>query len=152
MASFFPCGGDGTPRFLNLGLLESPHPAMTPGGANGRPIGRSAGGQVRDEKADVFFGRVGKQAGKQLAAEGLGITERGWPQIGQRARERPDAIVDDLSAPFDQAVCEQDQGRSRLKDQLGLRAGAVGSDAERSIRWRLQRADAAIALNQHRRG
>ena len=107
---------------------------------------------MRDEKADVIFGRVGKQAGKQLAAEGLGITERGWPQICQRARERPDAIVDDLSAPFDQAVCEQDQVRSRLKDQLGLRAGAVGSDAERSIRWRLQRADAAIALNQHRRG
>jgi hypothetical protein len=115
-----------------------------------RKIRRCA--QARDEKADVIFRRVGKQAGKQLAAEGIGITERGWLQNGQRRRERPDAIVDDLSAPFDQAVGEEDQGRSRLKDHLGLRAGAVGSDAERSIRWRLQRADAAIAVNQHRRG
>jgi len=32
---------------------------------------------VRDEKADVISGPVGKQASKQLAAEGLGITERG---------------------------------------------------------------------------
>jgi hypothetical protein len=77
---------------------------------------------VRDEKADVIFWRVGKQPTEQLAAQGLGITERGGPQIGQRGREQPDAI-DDLSAPFDQAVGEEDQGRSRLKDQLGLRAG-----------------------------
>ena len=55
-------------------------------------------GLVRDEKADVFLWRVGKQASKQLVAQGLGITEGGWPQIGQRGRERPDAIVDDLFA------------------------------------------------------
>jgi len=109
-------------------------------------------GQVGDEKADVIFGPVGKQASKQLAAEGLGITERRWPESGQRGRERPDAIVDDLSAPFDQAVGEEQQGRSRLKDHLGLRAGAVGSDAERSIRWRHQRADEAITVNQQRWG
>jgi hypothetical protein len=107
---------------------------------------------VRDEKADVFFWRVGKQATEQLAAQGLGITERGWPRSGSVVESDLMPSVDDLSAPFDQAVGEEDQGRSRLKDHLGLRAGAVGSDAPRTIRWRLQRADATIALNQHRRG
>jgi hypothetical protein len=38
-----PCGGDGAPWSANLGLLEPAHPAMAPGGGNGRPIGRSAG-------------------------------------------------------------------------------------------------------------
>jgi hypothetical protein len=33
----------GPPWSANLGLLEPPHPAMTPGGGNGRPIGRSVG-------------------------------------------------------------------------------------------------------------
>jgi len=33
-----------------------------------------------------------------------------------------------------------------MKDQLGLRAGAVGSDAERPIRWRLGHADEASAV------
>ena len=85
-----------------------------------------------DEDRDVArpVGWTGSRQGEQLTAQGLGITERGWPQIGQGGRERPDAIVDDLPAPFDQAVREEDQGRSRLKDQLRLGAGAVGSDAE----------------------
>jgi hypothetical protein len=64
---------------------------------------------VHDEKAHVIVGPVGEQASKQLVADGPGITECGWPQIGQRGREQSDAIIDDLPAPFDQAVREQQQ-------------------------------------------
>jgi hypothetical protein len=122
-----------------------------PGSCPSHLSGKPRSPRASREEADVVVRPARKQASEQFVAEGLGITERGWPQIGQHGRERPDAVIDDLSAAFDQAVREEQQGRSRVKDHIRLGAGPVGSDAERSIRGRRQRADEAIAVDQHRR-
>jgi hypothetical protein len=74
------------------------------------------------QKGYVVLGATGKQAHQQLVAERLRITERWWAQLHRRVREQPNAIVDSSSAPFDEAIGEEQQGRSSLKHRVNVRA------------------------------